>query len=106
MTDKKKGFRHGEILFLEISKLPKGLKETKTNQIMTGSHGNSHTFDNGKIYFKQENDFVFGYFVSKDTSLLHPEHSPKVGDAKLPDGVYELRKQAEHTPEGLVPVID
>lgn len=106
MTNKTKVFRHGEILFLLIDELPKGLKETKSKTFMTGSHGNSHTFDNGKLYLKQDGDFIFGYFFAKDTNLFHPEHSPKLGDAKLPDGIYELRKQNEHTPEGLTPVID
>lgn len=101
-----KAFRHGEIAFVKISKLPKGLKETKTNLLMAGSHGNAHTFNTGKLYLKKENDFVFGYFIAKDTNLLHPEHSPKIGDAKLPDGIYQLIKQQEFTPAGLVPVID
>ena len=102
----KKAFRHGEILFLSIDKLPEGLEETKTKQIMTGSHGNSHTFDNGEIYFKQEDEFIFGYFVAKNTNLFHSEHSPKIGDANLPDGIYQLRKQNEHAPAGLTPVVD
>jgi hypothetical protein len=105
-VEKKKLFRHGELGFLKISSLPKGLKETKTNILMSGSHGNSHTFYNGKLYMKKENDFVFGYFRSKNTNLLHPEHSPKIGDAKLPDGNYQLIKQQEFTPQGLVPVVD
>ena len=100
-----KAYRHGEICFLSIDKLPKGLKETKTKIIETGSHGNSHTFDNGKIYLKKEGQFVIGYFKAKNTSLFHPEHSPK-GEAKLPDGSYQILKQAEHTPAGLLPVID
>ena len=102
----KKYYRHGEICFLEVDKLPKGLKETKSNVLAQGSHGNSHTFDKGKLYLTQEDNFVFGYFIAKDTNLLHPEHSPNIGDAELPDGVYKLIKQQEHTPEGLVPVID
>ena len=102
---KQKIYRHGEIAFLQIAKLPKGLKEEKTKILMSGSHGNSHTFDNGKLYLKKENDFVFGYFVAKDTSLIHPEHSPN-GEAKLPNGIYQLIKQQEFTPQGLVPIID
>ena len=99
-------YRHGEICFLKIAKLPKGLQKEKTNVLASGSHGNSHTFNNGKLYLKKEDEFVLGYFVAKDTSLIHPEHSPKIGDARLPNGVYQLRKQHEHTPEGLIPVID
>lgn len=102
----KQAYRHGEILFVKIKSLPKGLEEVKTKEIVKGQTGNSHTFDKGKIYFKNVDDNVFGYFVAKGTSLLHPEHSPNVGDAQIPNGIYELRKQVEFTPSGLQPVID
>lgn len=101
-----KNYRHGEIGLIGIKELPEGLEESKTKVLMVGSHNNSHTIDKGKIYLKKEDDFVFGYLVAKDTSLLHPEHSPKVGDAKIEDGVYKLIKQNEFTPDGLVPIID
>ncbi len=103
---KTKCYRHGEILLKKISKLPKGLKVSDSKCIMQGSHSNSHTINNGKLYFVKEGTYVFGYLVAKDTSLLHPEHSPKVGQAKLPNGIYQLLKQQEYTPNGLVPVID
>lgn len=99
-------YRHGEIALRKINKLPKELTPANTNVFMRGSHGHDHSFDNGTLYLKQVDDFVFGYLEAKDTSLLHPEHSPKVGDAKIEDGIYELRKQQEHTAAGLVPVID
>lgn len=67
---KKQAYRHGEILLLKIDKLPEGLKESKSKIIMTGSHGNNHEIDNGKLYFKQ-NGFTFGYLVAKNTNLLH-----------------------------------
>ena len=73
---------------------------------MSGSHGNSHSIDNGTLYFKKENDFVFGYLVAKNTNLLHPEHKDETGKAKIEDGVYQLIKQQEFTPQGLVPIID
>lgn len=94
-----KAYRHGEILLLKIKSLPKGLKEEKTNVIMKGSHGHDHTFNNGRLYLKTDGQ-TFGYLVAKDTSLLHQEHSPKIGDAKIKDGVYQLIKQVEYTPDG------
>lgn len=100
---KKQAYRHGEICLLKIDKLPKGLKESKTNVLMTGSHSNSHTFDKGKIYLKSDGK-TFGYLVAKDTKLFHPEHSPK--GAKIKDGIYQLIKQQEYTPDGFKPVID
>ena len=103
---KKQAIRHGEVLLVKVDSLPKGLKVSNSKVFMIGSHDHNHSINNGKIYFVKENDFVFGYLVAKNTSLLHPEHSPKIKDAKIKDGVYQLIKQQEFTPEGLVPVID
>lgn len=99
---KTKLIRHGDICLRKISKKPTGLEESKTKVLETGSHGHNHYIDNGKVYFKKVDDYVFGYLVAKDTTLNHEEH----GKIKLDNGVYELRKQQEYTPQGLVPVID
>lgn len=103
---KNKVWRHGEICFVKISKLPKGLIQSKTDVIVSGSHGNNHTFQGGKLYLLPElKGYILGYFQAKDTTLFHIEHGEN-GQAKLPNGFYEIRKQQEFTPEGLVPVID
>ncbi len=91
---------------VKVESLPKGLKVSKSKVIMTGSHGNNHTITTGKLYFKNESEFVFGYLVAKSTTLLHPEHGDKNGRAKIEDGVYRLIKQNEFTPQGLIPVVD
>lgn len=102
-----KAYRHGEILFVKTKTVPKDIKQSKTNIIETGSHGNNHTFSGGSLYLLLERqDFTIGYLRAKDTTLYHPEHGNEKGEAKLPDGNYEIRKQQEFTPEGLVPVID
>lgn len=106
MSDKKQAYRHGETLLVKIEKLPEGLKLSDSKIFMVGSHGHNHSVDKGELYLVKENDTVFGYLVTKDTSLLHPEHSPNVGDAKIEDGIYKLIKQKEFTPDGLIPVID
>lgn len=94
--------RHGDLALKLINSLPADLTETKTKVLITGSHGNHHTIDKGKVYFKKVDDFVFGYLFAKKTTLDHPEH----GKVKLTDGVYELRKQNEIRHDGLKPVID
>jgi fructoselysine-6-P-deglycase FrlB-like protein len=102
-------YRHGDLALISVKKLPKNLKETKTKVLMTGSGGNDHAITQGKVYLKNEGDFVFGYLVAKDTVLLHPEHGKGKGIlkiAKIGDGIYELRKQNEDTNEGLKEVID
>lgn len=103
---KQQVYRHGEVALVKVEALPAGLEIAKTKVFMVGSHEHNHSIDKGEIYFKKESDFIFGYLVAKNTSLLHPEHSPNVGDAKVPDGIYKLIKQNEYTPEGLIPVID
>jgi len=105
----KKAYRHGEIAFVEINKLPDGLKACESKILMTGSHGNNHSFDNGIFYPFKDGNYIFGYLDAKNTSLLHNEHGAgkgKIKKATIKDGLYELRKQNEFTPSGLVPVID
>ena len=104
--NKSKCYRHGEICFRIIDDPPKGLKLSNTNIIMNGSDGHNHSFNKGKLYLVNEENFVFGYFVAEDSSLLHLEHSPNVGDAKLPDGIYQLIKQREYLVDGLKPIVD
>ena len=90
--------------FIKVAKIPK-LELADTNIFATGSHGNDHTFEGGKMYLLEKPEVhVVGYFVAKDTKLFHPEHSPK--GCELPDGKYEIRKQSEFTPTGLIPVQD
>ena len=101
----KKAYRHGEILLVKVDELPEGLTPSQTKTIMKGSHGNNHDIDNGTIYFKDEG-FTFGYLDAKNTSLYHPEHHDETGKAAIEDGYYQLIKQQEYTPEGLIPVID
>lgn len=94
--------RQGDLVLKKISKLPTKLTEENTKVLMHGSHGHDHFIDKGKVYFKKVDDYVYGYLVTKDTTLDHPEH----GGIKLTDGIYELRKQNEFTVAGLIPVID
>jgi hypothetical protein len=97
-NNKKQAWRHGEIIGVLINKLPDGLELSKSKVIMVGSHSNSHTIDKGELYFKKEGDYVFGYLVAKNTTLLHPEHGDKNGRAKIADGIYKLIKQNDSCP--------
>lgn len=102
---KKQAYRHGEILLLKVNKLPKGLAQSESKIIMVGSHGNNHSIDTGKLYFK-EDGATFGYLIAKNTKLFHPEHKEASGYCEIKDGIYQLIKQQEYTPDGLIHVID
>jgi hypothetical protein len=78
---------------------------------MEGSHGNPHKVRNGKVYFKNVDQFVFGYLVAEKSCILfHKDHGVKKGgvmkEAPVPEGVYELRRQVERTHEGMRVVRD
>jgi len=106
-----KEYRHGDLELVEVKELPTGLKESKTKILMKGSHGHNHSFDNGTLYLTKKDNFVFGYLVAKNTTLFHPEHGEiikgkKLREAKIADGIYELRVQHEDTHEGMIQVVD
>ena len=104
-----KAYRHGEIAFMKCDKLPEGLERAYTKTFSIGSHNNPHTYDNGSLYLKNEDIFVFGYFEAKNTKLYHIKHGEGKGIlkiAKLPDGIYQLRRQVEIVNSEMKPVID
>lgn len=104
-------YRHGDLALIGIKKLMENLKKSNSKVLMKGSGGNNHSFDNGKFYPCEKDIFVFGYFVAENTTLFHIDHGKKVEgkrlrQAKIANGVYELRKQNEDTHEGMTPVVD
>jgi len=106
-----KSYRHGDLALKGINNLPEGLKASKSKVIMQGSGGHDHSFNNGTLYLKKENDFVIGYLEAKDTKLFHLEHGKKVEgktlkEAKIKDGYYQLLKQNEARNGELRPVVD
>ena len=103
-------YRHGDLALIGIEKLPDGLIETQSKIIMTGSGGNDHTFNNGRLFLKNVNQFIIGYFEAFDnTKLFHVEHgegNSNLKEATIEKGFYEIRKQCEDTHEGMRPIQD
>jgi hypothetical protein len=102
-------YRHGDLALIGIDKLPDNLKKSDTKILMKGSGGNNHEIDNGDVYFINNNQFIFGYLAAKNTKLFHLEHGEGKGknkEAKIEDGIYELRKQNEETHTELKQVED
>lgn len=97
--------RQGDILLVKIDKLPDGLEPSDIKTFLeNGSGGNPHSFEGGVFYPKNEDDFILGYFESKNTKIYHAEHSPNWDS--IPDGVWQVRRQNEETIEGLKAVVD
>jgi hypothetical protein len=102
--------RHGDLCLVKIEELPKGLAPVSTNVMMQGSGGNDHAVKNGVIYLQNVDRFVFGFLVALPKCLLiHPDHGTGNGAIKtapLEEGVYELRRQFEHTHDAMRQVVD
>jgi hypothetical protein len=105
--------RHGDLGLIGIEKLPEGLTASKSKVLMTGSHGNNHSFTgNGTFYPHEEVKGtlrVVGYFEAREgTMLTHLDHGPKKrGLREVPvEGLFQVRKQTEDTHAGMRPVED
>jgi pimeloyl-CoA synthetase len=109
---KVKAYRHGEIAFVGVERLPDKLPEKTTSKtIAVGSNNNPHNYDNGDLYLIDNDDYTLGYFVAQNTTLFHMNHGiqkeeGELREAKLPDGVYEIRRQNEWVNNELRPVED
>jgi hypothetical protein len=107
-----KNYRHGDLMLCQIENLPEGLTRVSKRKILhAGSHGNEHSFNNGVFYPQKSSGNILGYFVAKNTTLLHPEHglvvkNKKLREAKIADGIYELRSQVEIMYQGMREVVD
>lgn len=106
---KTKAYRHWEILLEVINKLPEWLEKTNQNEFIKWSHWHSHSFDNWELYLKKEDEFIFGYFIAKNTTLLHSEHwdwNNNLKQSKIKDWIYRCRRQVEYINWELKQVID
>lgn len=106
-----KNYRHGDLGLVGVCEFPTGLKRSTSKILMTGSGGHNHTFDHGEFYPKQDG-LIIGYLVANNkTRLYHPEHGKvikgkELREAKIEEGIYELRRQQEETHDGMKPVED
>lgn len=110
----KSAIRHWDVLLVRIDKLPEWLTKSNT-KIFLAWKNNNHEISKWEIYITKdvntlrENEFHYGYLVAKNTTLIHNEHSPMSDEnrnALIPDGVYELFKQKEQTPDGFKIILD
>lgn len=102
-------YRHGDLALISVKELPEGVKQDKSKMLLEGK-SNKHYYDNGEFYPKKD-ELIVGYLVAKNTTLSHKEHGRKIKgkdlkQAKIKNGVYELRVQHEETNEGMKQVED
>lgn len=85
--------RQGDVLAIKIKALPKGLKKKKDNILVhSDSTMHDHTLVKGTVFIDKDGR-MYAEVPSK-TQIVHTEDH---GPVDIPKGVYEIRRQIQHT---------
>lgn len=104
----KKQAAQGDMLITKIDKLPANIKEVhdKTSKFVL-SHsetGHHHIVKKqpGVTFYSNDNEPFVAYLVVDNTKCLaeHERGFDTHESIQIKDGVYEIRRQREYTPEG------
>ena len=93
--------RQGDLLFQEISSLPKELKKKKDNILVhSDSTMHDHTLKQGTIYLDKNGQIYLD--LPKDTQVVHTmDHKP----LNLPKGKYQMIRQVEYLMQDMVRIV-
>ena len=96
--------RQGDILFVKIDKLPKGLKKSMDRIVAHGEvTGHAHRVAESEGVALLENEQGDKFVQADgDWQIVHDEHGP----ITLEKGVWEARRQREYSPEAIRRVAD
>ena len=97
LFDKSKFFRHGDLLIVKISSIPKSASQTSTNIIAVGEKtGHNHELNGSHQIYElgyPTLNGVTGYFAAKqDLEVKHPEHNT----IQIPKGNYAVVHEREY----------
>lgn len=107
----------GDVYFRRISKLPEGIKETALENgsvvVAHSESGHSHicavdvleSKPNVRLY-SGNNPLIAWMEVNRPTALEHQRPFDTHEPILFSPGIYEVRRQREHTPEGFRQVQD
>lgn len=97
----------GDVLFKRIDKLPEGLTEAKAENgkfvVAHSETGHHHTLleKNAQLLIDQTNEFIAYLKVGAGGAVLEHERSFDTHESlKFDEGIYEVRRQREYTPQG------
>lgn len=106
----KKVAAQGDCLLIRIDSLPEGLEEIKPegnqNVVAHSETGHNHvmTAERTKLYkqpdVKDRDLYELFLTVDEDTPLKHMRSFDTHETLLVPKGVYSIRRQREHSPEG------
>ena len=90
----------GDVLFLRVSKLPKKAVR-KSDNIIAHSETGHHHVANGCDAYEMPDDPMVCYLVAEGSiEIEHRRPWDTHAPLMLGGGVWQVRRQREHTPEG------
>lgn len=102
----KKIAAQGDVLFKRIDKLPGGLIAAKPENgkyiVAHSETGHNHTVleRSAQLLIDQTNEFIAYLKVDEGAVLEHERSFDTHESIKFEPGIYEVRRQREHTPQG------
>ena len=110
-------FRQGDLYFRLVSALPNGLTEDQpVNGVLVAGHsetGHHHvcvmdreTAEPNVRLYSGDNPLIAWLEVNRPTALEHKRSFDTHKTITIPPGIYEVRRQREHIPEGWRQVMD
>jgi hypothetical protein len=95
-----KMFRQGDLLFLEIDKIPNYAAEVPTKVILRGeATGHSHRLENGQLLRYGSQMYIK---AQPQTKIVHEEHAT----INLEIGFWMVVRQREYSPWKITNVMD
>lgn len=96
----KKQYRQGDVLLIEIDKLPKNVKKLNHRTLAYGEvTGHSHRAVDGELYEDETKNLFLQ--VAFPTEIIHEEHRP----IELPAGNYAVIRQREYTKKDMTRLV-
>lgn len=96
----------GDLLLRKIDKLPDGLKPAKAENgkfiVAHSETGHHHTVleRNAQMLIDETNEFIAYLKVTNDTTVEHERSFDTHEPIQITEGLYEIRRQREYTPQG------
>ena len=102
----KKIAAQGDVLFIRREKLPDGLEMDKASNgkfiVAHSETRHNHTVleRNAQLLIDKTNEFIAYLEVKEPTEVTHERDFDTHESILLDEGIYEVRRQREYTPEG------
>jgi hypothetical protein len=103
MSKRKSLIRQGDVLLIQITTIPLGLKPSVTTIVAKGEQtGHHHIVIEGEVLVDEKGNLFVR--AGSATELRHSTQEGVKADHDwlgIPEGLYEVRIEEEYTPEGL-----